>query len=284
MRILILRPWFLKWKAINNFFKDLFLLEYPTFISTDQHQPIMKNIAVILFLIISITCHSQNKTSEKRDIQKLEQSFSSKQEKEFMESFPKDFSTLNATFGWNEELNKAEPLYENSYSYIEYWFSLLQKPQYMQYEKSIIAISKNGKWDADAVNYFQKNALEYIKRNNKYTLLNSLSEADLRSVLSFLLDSPHPKPDTVLISHLTPEKQIIAKEVLVKISSETAYYIHDSDGYTNLRKSPNTSSQVLQKIKSGEQIEVLDQSGNWWFVVSKKRIKGYIHKSRIENK
>lgn len=244
----------------------------------------MKNIAVILFIIISITCYSQNKTSEKRNIRKLEQSFLSKHEQEFMESFPKDFSTFNATFGWNEELNKAEPLYENSNAYIEYWFSLLQKPQYMQYEKSIISISKNGKWDADAVNYFQKNALEYIKGNNKYSLLNSLSENDLRSVLSFLLDSPHPKPDTILISHLTPEKQRIAKEVLKKISSDTAYYIHDADGYTNLRKSPGTSSQVLQKIKSGEQIEVLDPNGNWWFVASKEGIKGYIHKSRIENK
>lgn len=58
--------------------------------------------------------------------------------------------------------------------------------------------------------------------------------------------------------------------------------IIDSDGYTNLRKDKNASSQILQKIKTDEQIEVLDQSGDWWLVVSKEGKKGYVHKSRIK--
>lgn len=58
--------------------------------------------------------------------------------------------------------------------------------------------------------------------------------------------------------------------------------IIDPDGYTNLRKDKSTSSQVLQKINTGEKIEVLDQNGDWWLVVSKEGKKGYVHKSRIK--
>ncbi len=58
--------------------------------------------------------------------------------------------------------------------------------------------------------------------------------------------------------------------------------IVDPDGFTNLRKDKNTTAQILQKIKTGEQVEVLDQNGDWWLVVSKEGKKGYVHKSRIK--
>lgn len=60
--------------------------------------------------------------------------------------------------------------------------------------------------------------------------------------------------------------------------------IADPDGYTNLRKDKNTSSEVLQKVKSGEHIEVLDNTGDWFFVKTKEGKEGYIHKSRIKSK
>lgn len=59
--------------------------------------------------------------------------------------------------------------------------------------------------------------------------------------------------------------------------------IIDPDGFTNLRKDKNTTSQILQKINTGEQVEVLDQNGDWWLVVSKEGKKGYVHKSRIKS-
>ncbi|MEN5308687.1 SH3 domain-containing protein [Chryseobacterium cucumeris] len=65
--------------------------------------------------------------------------------------------------------------------------------------------------------------------------------------------------------------------------SNTNFIIQDSDGFTNLRKEKNSSSQILQKINTGEQVEVLDQNGDWWLVVSKEGKKGYVHKSRIKS-
>lgn len=60
--------------------------------------------------------------------------------------------------------------------------------------------------------------------------------------------------------------------------------IQDTDGYTNLRKQKNSSSEILQKIKTGEHIEVLDNTGDWFLVKTKEGKKGYVHKSRIRSK
>ncbi len=64
---------------------------------------------------------------------------------------------------------------------------------------------------------------------------------------------------------------------------ENAYFVQDTDGYTNLRKEKNSSSEIIQKVKSGENIEVLDQNGEWYRVATKEGNRGYIHKSRIKS-
>ncbi|MFH6935274.1 SH3 domain-containing protein [Flavobacterium sp. FlaQc-30] len=58
--------------------------------------------------------------------------------------------------------------------------------------------------------------------------------------------------------------------------------ILDSDGYTNLRKEKNSSSEILQKISTGSEIEILDNSGDWWLVQTKERKKGYVYKTKIK--
>lgn len=81
-----------------------------------------------------------------------------------------------------------------------------------------------------------------------------------------------------------PEENVRDKKCSIEKKSNTEYYIQDSDGFTNLRQDKNSSSKILQKIKSGEQIEVLDQNGDWWSIISKEGNKGYIHKSRIKSR
>lgn len=65
--------------------------------------------------------------------------------------------------------------------------------------------------------------------------------------------------------------------------SSICFIIQDTDGYTNLRKSKNNSSDILQKVKTGEPIEVLDNSGDWFLVKTKEGKEGYVHKSRIQS-
>lgn len=75
------------------------------------------------------------------------------------------------------------------------------------------------------------------------------------------------------------------EEITAFFNKENAqqYTISDPDGYTNLRTDKNPQSGILQRIKSGEKIEVLDDTGDWWKVKTTESKIGYIHKSRIKS-
>ncbi len=62
------------------------------------------------------------------------------------------------------------------------------------------------------------------------------------------------------------------------------YIINDPDGYTNLRREKNTSSQIIEKVSSGEEISIIDNTGDWWYVKTKTNNMGYIHKSKLKLK
>ncbi|WP_407403207.1 SH3 domain-containing protein [Chryseobacterium sp.] len=409
-----------------------------------------KLLIMILTLLISCKSPSQESKLQSYNITELKESFNDKSEKQFLNNFPRDFLSLKNIFGWNDENDIPNPLYQNANEYIDYWFSLLEKPQYAKNDELIISISKNGIWEADAVNYFRIKSLKYISKNKKYNLINNLSQKDAESVLNFLI---HPKSSNLndnLIANLNIEKQKIVKKILFgqdskekkrsslatyqnndnyfiktfdinkdglldkvvssrpykgndlflffgdnhgnyKLSLETInfsedggniiqdfipiasskgftiitsfpdrgyyekeyqivmsnnswslknityktmsdnsenavkyicevpqniditksgwtekinpipeeksrnkkcrvekvkikedYSIQDSDGYTNLRKDKNPSSEIIKKIKTGEKIELLDKNGDWYLVQTKDGQKGYVHKSRIK--
>ena len=67
-------------------------------------------------------------------------------------------------------------------------------------------------------------------------------------------------------------------------NSSRCYYIEDPDGYSNIRADKSTSSKILGKVKSGEKIDVLDDTSNWYLIKTKEGLKGYVHKSRIKIK
>lgn len=406
-----------------------------------------------LFFAVLISCNSpsqEKNTANKETV--IQNSFSEKNEKEFLENFPKDFVSFKGTFGWNDTRQTPEKLYKNSEQYIKYWFSLLEKPQYRKYEKGIISIAENGKWEADAVNYFQNQTVDYIKKNDRYQIINDLDRQKAKHVLSFLTSGPAFKYDEVFVRHLNEEKQTIIAEIsgenfspekkrstfstyennddffiksfdvnndgvsdrmvsskpyrgndffvflgdkkgnyqlvlettnfsedgghvisdisklshgkglsiktsfpdrgydekemilvpennswflkkivyktmsdlsakavkyicdvsqniditrsgwsgkinqipaenernkkcmIENVNADTAgYFVQDPDGYTNLRKEKNTSSQILQKINSGERVHVINTSGDWFYIKTDKGNKGFVHKTRIKN-
>ncbi|AMO20441.2 SH3 domain-containing protein [Flavobacterium columnare] len=58
-------------------------------------------------------------------------------------------------------------------------------------------------------------------------------------------------------------------------------YIEDKDGFTNIRKDKNSSSEILGTVKTGSEIEIIKKNGDWWFVITQDGKKGYVHKSKI---
>ena len=83
-------------------------------------------------------------------------------------------------------------------------------------------------------------------------------------------------------SYLVENSKIVDISKMIK-SKYLTNHIEDKDGYTNLRKEKNAKSEVLQKIKTGEQIEVLDNTDDWFLVKTKEGKTGYVHKSRIKS-
>jgi hypothetical protein len=65
-------------------------------------------------------------------------------------------------------------------------------------------------------------------------------------------------------------------------SEDNTFYISDPDGYTNLRKEKNTTSSILEKVKTGESVEVIEQSGDWYLVKTKAGNQGYVYKTKIK--
>ncbi len=59
--------------------------------------------------------------------------------------------------------------------------------------------------------------------------------------------------------------------------------INDPDGYVNVRNEKNASSEIKDKIIRGEEFLYWeDKNSDWWKVMTKNIIYGYVHKSRIQ--
>jgi len=67
----------------------------------------------------------------------------------------------------------------------------------------------------------------------------------------------------------------------VMLWSKYGYYVSDPDGYTNLRESPSTSSEILSQVKNNTPLEIMDASSDWWKVRTPDGTEGFMHSSRI---
>lgn len=189
----------------------------------------------VFFLILAITLVGcKGSSQEIKQISILTKCYEQKDEECFLLEFPENYVEFNNYFGWNQKLDSPQPLYENSKNYIDYFYSLLEdNKQYINFESKIISICKDGVWEADAVNYFQKGAIHYIEKNNRYELINNLKKDEAESILFFLFDSPHPKYNEEFISHLNDEKrQLINSLFKTKfLTKESANLIENFEKY-----------------------------------------------------
>ncbi|MEE9406960.1 MAG: hypothetical protein V3V28_02675 [Polaribacter sp.] len=200
----------------------------------------MKKLIYIAILSLVFTaCNSNKKLAIKSNILNLKESFIAKDETQFLIQFPKNFKQFSSYFGWDSENDKPEVLYFQANTYIDYWFNLVANKKYKAYETTITSICIDGKWEADAVSYFQDKTINYIKENQQYNLINALDDTKAKSVLFFLFDGPHPKSDTDFTAHLSISK----KEILNDLFKNTFV-----DADKNISK-PNIESIDLIDVK-----------------------------------
>lgn len=250
----------------------------------------------ILLLLLLASC--SNKAQDSFDLSQLKKVYLEKNESKFIESFPGNFRNFKSVFGWNDKLDKPNVLYDEANDYIDYFFKLEAQPKYKNYKIKIINIAIDGKWEADGVNYFHKKLQDITESDKEFViLLNGLDENKINSFWNFYFDKEDLKYSQKL--NLILDKSMRNKSMLVfeKIKKErnqspesiakkepNQYEIFDKDGYTNLRGDKNSSSKIVDKVISGEEIEILESIGDWWHIKTKTNKIGYVHKSRIRIK
>ena len=162
-------------------------------------------------------------------------------------------------------------------------------------------------WDSDNATLKQKMKMLFKNDKNLNQKLKELEEARI-SLYEYALEDVKDEyqeyhyVDGPRFSYLVDKGDLEVKKIILKILKDPKisksdkerievylkayplYYISDPDGYTNVREDKSTSSKILGTVKSGEKIEVLDTTGNWWQVMTKDNKIGYIHKSRIKKR
>lgn len=121
--------------------------------------------------------------------------------------------------------------------------------------------------------------LNAVKTMLKHGYIVSLTEIDEANEQLKYFKSLKGKVD--LKEYYDPAESKIEKINPILIKSYKLNKIKDPDGFSNLRKEKNKTSDVLEKINSGETIEVLDNKGDWFLVKTKQNHKGYVNKTRI---
>jgi hypothetical protein len=252
----------------------------------------MNKIFILILLFISCNNIAHTKTNPGT----LKKAYLAKDEKVFLENFPGKFKDFKAIFGWDDKVNGPNPLYTGANEYVDYFFQLASQEKYVSYKNKIVDIALNGIWEADAVGYFQVKLHDITETDKDFVLLlKKLKKKDADSFWRFYFDKEQsiysPKLESVLDESMKAQSMLVFKKIQGERRIENTtdhvlvdYEIFDKDGYSNLRKEKNATSAVIEEVKNGESVLVLNRTGDWWYIQTKSEKKGYIHKSRIRIK
>lgn len=110
--------------------------------------------------------------------------------------------------------------------------------------------------------------------NKGYSLLNNFYIQNPKMLERFKSQKFYGYP---LIDSYTKKYLLMSEENEISYAN-----VVDPDGYTNLRKDKNSTSVIIEKIKSGERVEILNDSENWWLIKTNSGNKGYVYKTKIK--
>jgi hypothetical protein len=107
--------------------------------------------------------------------------------------FPDNMEQFTEIYGYDDTSGK-KPLYDDAFEHIKYFFNEVTNEYIDTLFAKAIGIAINGRWDADAVNYFQDEFIMVIKKYPKQFLsvISSKTVEESSTVWYFLFDGPHP--------------------------------------------------------------------------------------------
>lgn len=164
--------------------------------------------------------------------------------------------------------------YNNSTDNLQYFTDLIEK-----YSESFCVLSYPQHIKDSCMVYMIKRLIDF---DNEY--MDKLGSVNRE--LSYIYLSKFLNVDKKLYSRLIASKfynSIKIKELLddYKLLHSARCYVHDPDGYTNLRKGAGVHTPIVKSLKSGEAVTVVDCNGNWILVKTIDGMIGYIHRSRL---
>jgi hypothetical protein len=144
-----------------------------------------------ILICFNIGCHAQNSNlstiykeyTKDKSISNL---------RLFFYSFPNSYGDLQKLYGYDDVAGEA-PFYKDAREHITVFFKSSVSVNAIVFSKKLLKISKHGKWDADAVNYFQEGLRSYFFSRPK-EILNILKLESEESTIDFwyfFSDGPH---------------------------------------------------------------------------------------------
>nr|WP_315238869.1 SH3 domain-containing protein [uncultured Flavobacterium sp.] len=228
----------------------------------------MYKYLIFLFLIL-ISCKSESQESLV-SITELKTAYLKKDDLLFIKKFPKNYKQFVSYFGWNESLDKPNPLYNESEKYINLFFLIVTKKENKESLKLIVDIGINGKYQADAVSYFRRKTEElFIQTPNlACNLLKNRNIQEVDSFWHYYFDSPQPtKVIPKYFSNLTNECNSIYKSI---------------DKQIKLIQNENVISEVTSISQTNKLKKITDFIPKDYFVLDS--LSGYINKDNFQDK
>lgn len=151
---------------------------------------------VICFLVTFFLSIASNAQENHKDLPSIYKEYkktnSLKSKKDFFYAFPSSFSSFQRIYGY-EDYKGAAPLYGVAREHINLFFKTADMMDKKIFSQKLLEISRNGKWDADAVNYFQEGLRVYFFTHNKslLELLSKNKRDDIYMFWYFFSDGPH---------------------------------------------------------------------------------------------
>ncbi|WP_394773624.1 SH3 domain-containing protein [Flavobacterium sp.] len=230
----------------------------------------IKKIAINTFLIFILLISCNMNAKDNFDLSKLKKAYLEKNDKEFIQNFPKNFENFKSVFGWNDSLDKAYPLYKDSTKYIDKFFEIISKDKTKKSLTLIVDIGLGGKYQADGVSYFKMNIEKLFIKNSNLSceLLKNRKLEDIDSFWLFYLDSPQP---------LTSVPDYLKK---IKIDCDKVYF--SLERQIKLIQKQNLVSEITTENKANKLKLINDFIPKGYIMLDS--LSGYINTDKLLDK
>lgn len=149
-------------------------------------------------VIFSFACDAQVKKQDDflKIFQKNKEHQSAQNQTAFFNAFPATFISFQKLYGYDEKKGES-PFYAVSKEHVDLFFKTSKSVAETKFIQKLIGIAKDGKWDADAVNYFQSDLRSYFFNHSDafFTVLNTKGKAEVDGFWYFFSDGVHFNQD-----------------------------------------------------------------------------------------